>query len=133
MTKASAILSKIKNKLVTYDICFSPGAKASHTLRFDVELEPNMSVHIYVDIDEERPIALTLIHSSSVDIVYNEVPSLYCGFVDKTLQFCHHLIELDKNRYRLIELDKNPNDIVNQIVFYLTHNFFQFETPSSGE
>lgn len=123
MTKASAKLSEIKNKLVTYDICFSPGAKTDHTLTFDVELEPNMGVHVYVDVDKKTPIALTLIHSSSVGVVYHEVPSLYCGFVDKTLQFCHSLIELDKN----------PDDTVNQIVSYLTNNFFQFETPSSGE
>lgn len=123
MIEASAKLSKIENRIVTYDLCFSPGAKASHTLIFDVELEPNMGVYIYVDVDGETPIALTLIHSSSANIVYHEVPSLYCGFVDKTLQFCH----------RLIKLDKNPNDTVNQIVSYLTNNFFQFETPSSGE
>ncbi len=92
--KCIATLNSITNRAIVYDICFYPDTKASHTLHFLVELGPDTGTHVYVDMNDRGPIAFSLVHSPSANIIYSEVQSLSPNFVERAWRFCRHLVEI---------------------------------------
>lgn len=116
INKASAVLQKIEDKVVIFDICFIPGTRAAHTLHF-VNTD---GLHIYVDVDDlSLPIAITLIHSPSFHIKYIKT-SIRIGSVRRSYG---HLLDLAT---MLIILDEEePKPIKNP--FVLSKDYFDQE------
>lgn len=93
--KCTATLDSVANGAVVYDICFYPNAKADHTLHFLLELGADTGVtHVYIDVDNRGPIALSLVYPQSTNIIHYEVQSLSTNFIVRVMRFCRHLVEL---------------------------------------
>lgn len=98
----TATLKNIEDKCIIYNLYFYSNAKANHTLHFVIELKTNCGnpllaivngVHIYIDVDDMGPIALSLIHQPSANTIYSEVQSLSINFIARVMRLCRHLME----------------------------------------
>ena len=95
-----SLLDEYPGGVVGYDLQFVAGAKAAHTIIFEVGDHPTAkeSYSVYVDVaDDGTPVAISFVHHESAPISYSKCePAQALALAEELFGFAQQLLEVDR-------------------------------------